>query len=295
MNLLALVLVCWFQQPASDLATLQSRIESLVSQRPGTYGVAFHHVQRNETLLINAEDRMHAASTMKVPVMMRLYEMAAAGDLDLDQPVPVLNQFKSIVDGSAYSITVDSEESLYNHIGQSVPMRQLINAMIVHSSNLATNILIQRADPTAIRELMQRIDADHMLVRRGVEDIKAFDAGLNNESDARSIMQVMLALTNNDYFTSAHRQEMIAILRDQAFTDIIPAGIPQGSQATVANKTGSISYIQHDAAIVDLASGDRYVLVIYARHFGDAREQVKQTGRDISRMVYSYVAKRAVP
>ena len=276
---------------SAPLAVLESRIREAVSGQKAIYGVAFANHATGERLLINENDVMHAASTMKVPVMMRLFEMADQGELDLDRAIPVRNAFKSIVDGSIYRIEVDSDEDLYRDLGRSAAIRRMIALMIVRSSNLATNLLIELAEPDEIMALMKRLKIEGVAVRRGVEDLKAFEKNLNNECGAGAMLKIMEACAASAVFSEKSRAEMLSLLRRQEFNDVIPAGLPENSGARVAHKTGAISRAQHDAAVIDLPDGTRYFLVIFARDFGDERERVKATGRAISRLIYEYVVR----
>ena len=81
---------------------------------------------------------------MKVPVLIALARAADRGQLRLDQAMPLVNQFASIVDGSAYTLdkTADSDDSVYARVGEPVPIRWLATRMITHSSNLATNAML---------------------------------------------------------------------------------------------------------------------------------------------------------
>src|SRR6185436_9123815 len=67
-------------------------------------GVAFRDYETGDTLYVNADDSFHAASTMKVPVMIELYRRIDAKALRPDQGILLVNQFASIVDGSPYEL-----------------------------------------------------------------------------------------------------------------------------------------------------------------------------------------------
>lgn len=271
-----------------DLEALEKDIRTQISQQTAVYGIALF-LPNGQELLINAQEQMHAASTMKVPVMMRLFEMVDQGTLTLRTQVTIENEFKSIVDGSTYSITVDSEEALYKRIGSKATIEELVVAMITKSSNLATNLLIELADAEKIMTLMRQFDAGNMLVLRGVEDLKAFEAGKNNLTSAEAMLKATMAAIGSTKFSESSRAKMLEILRNQHFNDMIPAGIPASAGAKIAHKTGSISRVQHDVAIIDLPGGIRYGLAILARDFGDEREKVKQTAAAISHLVYQAV------
>ncbi len=281
--------------PVRGLENLKRDMLAAITGQKATYGIAFRDLGSGRSLYINEGDRMHAASTMKVPVMMRLFQLIDQGRLHLDQAVPIKNEFKSIVDGSPFQITVDSDEALYEHMGKALPLEKLITAMIARSSNLATNLLIQIADPVETTALMKELGAENIQVLRGVEDLKAFELGRNNECSAGDMLAVMVACVSSDQFSSESRDKMIEILRLQEFNDMIPGGIPRDSGARVAHKTGSISRVQHDAAIVDLPDGRRYGLVIFSRDFQDERERVKTTARRLSRLAYDYMAAGSPP
>jgi len=225
--------------------------------------------QPSERLAINARERFHAASTMKVPIMIELFRRAAAGDLRLDDTMLVTNRFTSIVDGSPYelSVTEDSDGEVYKAIGQQRPLRVLCEAMITVSSNLAANLMIERLGAKQIQATVDGLGAGGMQVLRGVEDQKAFDRGLNNTTDAEGLATLFLKLGRGEVVSPAASREMIDILARQKFNEGIPAGVAAGVR--VAHKTGSITRIRHDAGIV--FAPRPYVLVVLVRGLDDAK------------------------
>jgi beta-lactamase class A len=279
--------------PESTLPTLEAEVRRIIHPAAGDtaeVSVAFMDLGTGDSLLVDAHVRMHAASTMKVPVMMELFRRAGAGELRFDAPIPVRNAFVSIADGGSYQLSPgdDSDTSLYERIGSEVPMRELVERMITRSSNLATNILIAEARPDRIAQTMERIGARDMHVLRGVEDNAAFRAGMNNTTTAYALMRVMRAVQDPAVVGADAAREMQAILARQEFTDMIPAGLPRGTR--VANKTGSITRISHDAAIVYPAGRAPYVLVVLTRGFADG-DVAAGVGRDISRAVWQHVTR----
>jgi beta-lactamase class A len=289
---LAMVLGTTMLHAGRDLEALDQAIRQATAGQATTYGIVYQRLDKQEHLALNESDMMHAASTMKVPVMMRLFEMIQAGELELDQPIVVKNRFTSIFDGSHYEIDVDSDQELYDQVGKKIPLKKLMELMIVRSSNLATNILVELADAPSIMNLMDRINARPIKVLRGVQDLKAYEAGMSNRCSAQAMATVMAAVADSAIFSDESRKTMLAILRGQEFTDMIPDGIPPEANAVTANKTGSISTVQHDAAYVELPGGVRYVLIVFARDFADEkeREKVKATARHVSRLVYSHAS-----
>jgi len=271
---------------------LEARLAELIADEEIEYGVAFRDLETGEEVLLGADTTMHAASTMKVPVMMRLFQKIDRGELSLEDQIEIRNAFSSIVDGSSYQITVDSDEALYTRLGQKATVEELIVLMIQRSSNLATNLLIDTADPVETTELMRTFGARDIQVRRGVEDIKAFERGLNNQSTARDMLNVMAACATAPTFSERSREKMLEILRGQEHVDLIPAGLPEGSGAVIANKTGSISRVVHDCAHVLLPGGRQYILVVFTRFTPNdeaQRARAKETIRAVSRAVYRHV------
>ena len=273
----------------SSLESTRKKIEALIAEsRAETVGIAFHDLATGKELFVNPDVDFHAASTMKVPVMMEIYRQAAHGKLGLDERIPVLNDFRSLADGSHFSVSSqdDSEPSLYRKIGDTETIRELMRLMITASSNLATNILIQRVTPARVMDLMREIGARKIRVLRGVEDGRAFDRGMNNTTTARDLMIILRNIADGRAVSRAASEEMIGIMLDQRFNESIPAGLPR--DARVAHKTGSITGINHDAAIVFLPDRKPYVLVVLTRGISGETHAHKLI-EDISRVIYEEV------
>ncbi|MEO5894206.1 MAG: serine hydrolase [Vicinamibacterales bacterium] len=259
-----LLLLTWFAA-----ADLDARVRSIISASGAEVAVAYRSLDGGSELLIDPDKIFHAASTMKIPVMIELFRQAEAGTIKLDDPLPIVNQFKSIVDGSPYQLSVgdDSDREVYAQVGRTMTLRQLCEAMITVSINFATNLLIEKLGVENIRRTVTRLGADGMQVLRGVEDQKAFDKGLNNSTTARGLLVLLEKIGGGQAVSPSADQEMIAILKRQKFNDAIPAGVPAGT--AVAHKTGTITRIHHDAAIV---YGPRpYVLVVLVRGIEDQK------------------------
>jgi beta-lactamase class A len=278
--------------PAPSADSLRERITTIAAEHPGAdVAVYYHDLTRPDSLLFHADVSYHAASTMKVPVMIELFRRVDVRTLSLDQTVVLENSFPSLVDGTPYTLdrNSDSDVSLYARIGHPATLRELNELMIAHSSNFAANVLLKLLDPKTVNATAHALGAKNMLVLRGVEDGKAFDKGLNNTTTARDLG---LLLTGMERGTAASRRSctaMKAVLLRQVFNTEIPAGLPAGVQ--VAHKTGWITGTLHDAAIVYPKNRPPYVLVVLTRNI--AREKDAQAMiADISRQVYAFNASR---
>ena len=239
----------------------------------------------SEAIWIEADTRMHAASTMKVPVLIQLARQVDAGAVSWDDSLDLRNEFSSIVDGSAYQLTVedDSDTTLYRRVGEVIAYRELAQRMIVRSSNLATNVLIDVLGAAATQRTARDLGADSIEVLRGVEDMKAYRQGLSNTTTARDLTVLLRALATGQAASDEASAIMLEILEGQQFHDLIPAGLPQGTR--VANKTGWITGIVHDAAIIYPETCPPYVLVVLTRGYQEYQTAAR-TITDISRLVY---------
>jgi len=273
-------------QSGTAQTPLRERVDALIRASGAEVAVAFGTLDGRDSLMLNEDLVFHAASTMKVPVMVELFKQAAAGRLSLDDRIPVVNQFKSVVDGSPYALTRDddSDAEIYKAIGTQRSYRELCEAMIAVSSNLATNLLIDRLGAERVFETMRSYGAEGMLVRRGVEDDKAFERGLNNTATARGFHAILTAIGRREVVSADASAEMIAILKRQTFRNGIPAGLPP--EMAVAHKTGTITKVHHDGGIVFATRP--YVLVVLTRGFADEKSSDALIA-GVSKLVYDTV------
>ena len=273
---------------AQSQDSLLQRIETRVARDSGAYvGVAYIDLASSDTLFMNADTSFHAASTMKVPVMIELFRRANTGSFRMDQGLMMVNQFASLVDGSPYSLDIgsDSDSTLYHRIGERVRVDSLLRLMITRSSNFATNTLITLVGADAVTKTMRELGARRIQVLRGVEDGKAFQQGLNNTTTARDLAIILRAIEEGRAASPDATRQMLAILSAQEFNEKIPAGLPPGTR--VAHKTGDITAVSHDAAIVYPPGGSPYVLVVLTKGIADGAKSAKLIA-DISSMVYSH-------
>ena len=272
---------------ANAQSALRDEITTRIARDSGAVvGVAFHDLGNADTVHVLADSSFHAASTMKVPVMIELYRQSEQGALPLDRGVLLVNRFASIADGSFYSLDRgrDSDSSLYDRVGTRIPARELMQLMIRRSSNLATNVLIATVGADPVNSTARRLGASRIRVLRGVEDIAAFDRGMNNTTTARDLAILLNAIASPGVVSASSRAEMIEVLLGQEFNDEIPAGLPPGTK--VAHKTGQITRVLHDAAIVYPEGRAPYILVVLTRNIADEKVAQRLIA-DIARLVHA--------
>ena len=283
--MIALVLVSSLVAQVAPASTLESRVREVIDASGAEVAVAFRTLDGRSELLIDPDTPFHAASTMKVPVMIELFRQAHAHILTLDDPLAIRNEFHSIVDGSTFALSEgdDSDKEVYAAAGKTLTLRQLCEAMITVSSNFAANLLIERLGVDNIRRTVKTLGADGMQVLRGVEDQRAYEKGMNNTTTARGLLILFDRLARGTAVDPQSDAEMVAILKGQQFNTAIPAGLPAGT--VVAHKTGNITRIHHDAGIVYAHSP--YVLVVLVRGIDDLKKSAALMA-DISKAIYRY-------
>ncbi len=268
---------------SQGLDAARAAVEARIAQSGADVAIAFRTLDGKDEWFRQADAVFHAASTMKIPVMIELFDEARKGRLSLDDPLVVRNEFHSIVDGSVYQLSPDddSETDLYKAEGDTRTLRQLCELMITVSSNLATNLLIDRLGVENVRAAIHELQAGGMQVFRGVEDMKAYRMGLSNTTTARALDVMLGGLARGRVVDPRASREMVDILKRQQFNEAIPAGLPPATP--VAHKTGSITRIHHDAAIV--YAPRPFVLVVLTRGIDDQKQSAALMA-DIARLLY---------
>jgi beta-lactamase class A len=278
---------------ARSVVGLEQLILNRIAKDSGAVvGVSVIDLESGLRIGINDTISMHAASTMKVPIMLEVFRQAERTGTSLDTRVAIKNQFTSIADRSVYVLSPvdDSDSTLYHLVGGTLPLRDVVRLMIVRSSNLAANILIERVTPQAIASTLAELNAGGMRVLRGVEDTPAFRQGLNNTTTANGYARVLEGIARCRVTSEAACEEMIEIMAAQEFNEMIPKGIPVKTR--VAHKTGWITGIQHDGAIVFPPKQKPYVLVVLTR--GMDTVAAHDMGADISGYVWDALATRII-
>lgn len=273
-------------QPADSV---RDEISRRIDATPGAVvAVSFEDLQTGQRIDINADTVFHAASTMKIPVMIEVLRRAQLGAFSLDQQILLVNQFSSLADGSPFSLNKadDEDTALYALVGTRVPVRDLLRRMITRSSNLATNQLIALVGAANVTAMARTVGATRMQVLRGVEDQKAFDAGIINTTTSADLATLLRQIEQGNALSAAASREMKDILLAQEVNDKIPAGLPPGTP--VAHKTGEITAVSHDAAVVYPPGRKPYVLVVLTRGIKDPAQSTTLIA-DISRIVYAHV------
>lgn len=260
------------------IAKEQKTVECAVSVRD--YNSDFRFGQ-------NADRLFHAASTIKVAILLAVMKAVDEGRAQLDDSLHIRNRFLSVVDGSPYKLdrSSDGYPQLYKSIGRTAKIAELADSMITSSSNLATNLLLDFVGTDEAAKVLRDAGVEGVHLRRGVEDENAYDEGINNETTADGMVE-LFGVFRGDFLSEKSRDHAIHILLNQRFTSMIPAGLP--AHATVAHKTGEISTVCHDAGIVYLPEREPYIVTILTEIDSDKNGR-RDTVAKLSEAVYKAV------
>ncbi len=247
--------------------------------------VAAYDFEHHTSWSLNPHRWFHAASTIKVPVLLAVYEAIEQHLFDAHSRVHVRNRFLSAVDGKPFRVPSgrDANADVHAAVGRMLTVHELAEHMIVTSSNLATNLLVDLVGIEPARAALARLHVSGIDLQRGVEDEQAWEQGLNNRVTAAGLCNALRLIEEGKAISPEASRAMLDILHQQRFRSGIPAGLPEN--ARVANKTGEISTIAHDAGIVYLDGRDAYVVVILTEWEPEVEGRQETIAR-ISRAVY---------
>jgi beta-lactamase class A len=273
---------------ASEVSLYRNVLKIKQEHELEALGISFYDCETTIQWAYNGDQYFHAASTMKLAVLLGVMRQVERGELTLDAPVHVRNRFTSIVNQEPFMLDLgrDADPNVYGHLGKTLSIRELAYWMITLSSNLATNLLVEVVGIPTIQAALDELEIDGVRILRGVEDQAAFEAGLNNMVTANGLLKLLRIIADGKAYSREASDEMLKIMLDQQYRSGIPAGLPKA--ARVAHKTGNISTVHHDAGIIYLEGRKPYALVILTQF-------PAETGRgtavaEVSRDIYNTIA-----
>jgi beta-lactamase class A len=268
------------------LDAARAQVEQRIAASGADVAVVLRTLDGKERVELNPRESFHAASTMKLGVMLELFRQVRAGKLRMEDALPVRNEFHSVVDGSAFQLDSgdDSDAEPYKKVGGTMTVGDLCEAMITRSSNLATNLLMEKLGIAHIARTVKANGGTGLNIVRVLEDGKAYEKGINNTTTAEALAALLLRMAHGRAVSAESSRQMVEILKRQSFNEAIPAGLPPGT--VVAHKTGEITKIHHDAAIV--YAPRPFVLVILVRGIAE-REKSSALMAEITRILYGAV------
>lgn len=250
----ATVLVRTSEIRADDLTL---KLKPLIESHAGEVSVCLEHLGNGQRFAWEADRPMPTASLIKFPVMIAAYEAIANGKVELTTPISVTKE--DMVPGSGV---------LTDHFspGTQISLRDAIHLMIAFSDNTATNLVVDRIGLATTAERMEAMGCPntklHSKVFRGDTSIfpeRSREFGLGSTTAAEMIALLKL-LHNKEVLSKDTSEAMLQHLRacddDTKLGSLLPKGTP------VANKTGAVSNVRTDAALIDSPSGTIAICVL---------------------------------
>jgi beta-lactamase class A len=275
-------------------AVLDGRLREIADRlSSGTLGVSVYDYLSGLSWGFNADRWFHAASVIKVAILVALFDAAEQGRFMLGSRLHVRNRFLSAADGLPFRIDAARDADLEVHaaIGRTMSVRKLARRMIITSSNLATNLLLNLVGLDAARESMQRLEIDGVDICRAVEDERAFQQGISNRMTPGGAIGLLRAIVAARGMSPESADEMSTILLDQQLKGTIGPGLPDSIRpvAKIAHKTGEISTVTHDAGAVFMPGRPPYLVAIFVESSGDQKER-QEAGIAASTAIWETVA-----
>jgi beta-lactamase class A len=267
---------------------LSQSCERIMSEsKAAAYAVAVRDYETGFRFTMNADRRFHAASTIKVGILLAIGKAVDDGRIRLNDTLHIRNRFLSALDRTPFRIDAESDgyPQLHRLVGRTAKISDLAEWMIVSSSNLATNLLLAYLTVEEAQRVLRDAAVHGVDLRRGVDDRKAHDQNFNNETTAAGLLDLFATL-RGDFLSKASRDWAINILLQQRFNSMIPAPLP--AHASVAHKTGEISTACHDAGIVYLPEREPYILVVLTEVAAETNGRREAVAK-ISEVVFQFL------
>ncbi|MGB3650740.1 MAG: serine hydrolase [Rivularia sp. (in: cyanobacteria)] len=262
----------------SQIPQLYSQVKSLMSRYsyldPGMF---FLDLETGDYLDINGEKSFPAASTIKLPLLIALFEEVDAGRVKLNETVVMRRDL----------ITGGSGVMQYKSPGTKFSLMETVTKMITISDNTATNMVIDRLGGKArLNQRFRNWGLQNTVIRNLLGDFKG-----TNTTSPKDLARVGALISNNLLLSSSSRAKVLDIMHRVENKAYLGAGIGKG--AKFAHKTGTLGIVLGDAGIVTMPNGKRYLAgIMVTRPFRDAR--AKSFINQVSRMVYGYINKPQV-
>ena len=281
-----------------DLDSLQLRVAEIAREGNDALAVSLYDYDGGSAWAWAGDRWFHSASTIKVAVLYALFGAVDAGRFTLDARLHVRNRFLSIVDGSPFRVLAsrDGDREVHESIGKTMRIGDLARHMIVTSSNLATNLLVDLVGVEAAQQMLARHGIGGIDLLRGVEDEKAFVESFNNRVTADGLVALFRAIHEARGLSAESGAQALEILLRQEFQSGIPAGIPADVRtlSRFAHKTGEISVAAHDAGIVFLPGRDPYILAVLTEPDAASGKRMERVAR-VSAAVYECLTLAPAP
>ncbi|SHF54605.1 Beta-lactamase class A [Caldanaerobius fijiensis DSM 17918] len=244
-----------------DYSALKAKLQRYINTRPGQISVYVHDLTTGQTLSIGGDRVYAAASTIKLPLVLYLYEQAAAGKVDLNTKLTYTPQYymqgTGILQGQPF--------------GGQYTIRELSRLAIEYSDNVAWQMLLDYAGQDNLTAFEKSLGAKATGLVNGLS--------VTTPKDMDIYLSELLTFRDENYDLG---NEVLYYMEHSIFSEGIPQELPSG--VVVAHKMGALDDKFHDVGIV---FGNRpYIITIFTENGWE--DASLQTLADISRIVYDY-------
>jgi beta-lactamase class A len=257
------------------LGALQLELSAMSLHAPGHVGIMVEDLNTGLSTSVNANAQMPAASTIKVPVMVEVFERLANGDFDLNKTVTLQQSDRDWGWGDLSDARRGTKYTVSN----------LLTLMITESDNTATNMLIRLVGRKAINHEM----SDLGLRQTSLHDYIRSEGPIRYalRSSAGDMVKLLTAMARYELVDEWSSRAMISIMSGQHHNGLIPAPLPRG--ITIAHKTGTLHDTLNDVGIVYL-NNEPYVMAVMATNL-PTLESGYSFIHGISRVAYRELAR----
>ncbi len=256
--------------PDKELTEVKAKIEALAAAQADLVpGMFFYNPESGAYLDIAGDQTFSAASTIKLPVLIALFQTIDAGQASLEEQLPMRKDL----------IATESGGMQYQPPGTKYSVLETADNMITVSDNTATNMLIDRlGGAAALNQRFKTWGLTGTFINNLLPDLEG-----TNTMSPRDLSTLMLKVSQGELLTPHSRDRVLNIMRRTVTDTLLPQGLEKG--ATIAHKTGDIGSVVGDTGLIEMPNGQRYVAtVMVKRPHNDPRAQ--ELIRQISRLTY---------
>lgn len=255
---------------------LEADVHSLMSDFDSPVGLVIK--EGNDTININEDVPMPAASVIKIPIMMEAFRQAENGLLDLSQNMEIPTD--AIVGGSGVLQFLSERVSM--------SLLDFLTLMIIVSDNTASNLALEQTGIENVNNLCRDLECHHTEVQRYFMDMKAAESGFENTTTAGDMVKFLEEIASPKLLTKKSAGHIFDIMTGQQLTSKLPA-YHTANDVVIANKTGELAIAQHDVGIFKYQ--DKTVLAAVMTDRITDHIAIQQTIARIGKAIMSYLTK----
>jgi beta-lactamase class A len=260
-----------------DLTALTAKIVPLTQGvKDLTPGVFLIDLDSGDYFTLNGASSFSAASMIKVPILIALFQEIDAGRIHLSDKL-VLQQ-TDIGDGSG--------DMQYSPIGSEYTVLETTTNMITISDNTATNMIVRRLGGIEqVNQHFRQWGLQQTVLHKPLPDLEG-----TNTTSPKELSTLLSMVSQGEILSMKSRDRALEIMRHTVSDTLLPASLGEG--ATISHKTGDIGALVGDTGIIDMPNGKRYAITaMVKRPFNDSRAQ--DLIRQIAATVYEYLNQSA--